>query len=112
LGLTVIVVLVVVLLGLAGSIGSSQGRVLTSRGDVVTLQDPEPVNASRVLYSNGLAVLVDVAVLSDPLVVSSSLQRLIPLTHPTENGSQIVLCCGPCVWRKSCSSVQWRLQPG
>ena len=28
------------LFGLAGSIGGSQGRVLTSRGDVVTLQDP------------------------------------------------------------------------
>ena len=28
------------LFGLASSIGGSQGRVLTSRGDVVTLQDP------------------------------------------------------------------------
>ena len=32
--------ILILLLGLAGSIGSSQRRVLTSRWDVVTLQDP------------------------------------------------------------------------
>merc|ERR1711936_368484 len=71
LGLTVVVVLVVVLLGLPGRI--VLGGVLTSGGDVVALEDPESIDTSRVLHSDGLASVVDVAVLSNPLVVASRL---------------------------------------
>ena len=47
LGLTVIVVLVVVLLGLPGNVGGGVSRVLTSGGDVVALEDPEDIKYVR-----------------------------------------------------------------
>merc|ERR1719458_1676099 len=68
LGLTVVVVLVVVLLGLPGRVVLS--RVLTSGGDVVALEDPESIDASGVLHSDGLASVVNVTVLADPLIVA------------------------------------------
>ena len=43
LGLPVIVVLVVVLLGFPGNVRCGQGRVLTSGGDVVSLEDPADI---------------------------------------------------------------------
>ena len=44
-----------------------------------TLQDPAVVLAGGVPHGDGLAVLVDVAVLADPLPVSS---RLLPEHSP------------------------------
>ena len=42
-------------------------------GHVVALQDPEAVDAGGVPHGDGLAVVVDVAVLADPLAVSAGL---------------------------------------
>ena len=44
-----------------------------SLGNMRALEDPEAVLASAVPHSNGLAVLVDVAVLPDPLAVGGGL---------------------------------------
>ena len=48
-----------------------------------TLQDPEAVLAGSVPHGDGLSVLVDVAVLADPLPVSS---RLHPEHSPVPLG--------------------------
>ena len=58
--------------------GLELGRALAigTGGHVVALQDPEPVLAGGVPHGDGLARLVDVAVLADPLTVSS---RLLPV---------------------------------
>jgi len=59
-----------------------EGSALETVGslrDVVSLQDPEAVLTSGVPHSDGLAVLVNVAVLTDPLTVSS---RLLPEHRP------------------------------
>jgi hypothetical protein len=64
------------LLGLTGSdlgVERSALQSIGSLGDVATFQDPEPVLASGVPDGDGLAVLVNVAVLAHPLPVSSGL---------------------------------------
>jgi len=48
-------------------------KSIGSLWDVISLQDPEAVLSSGVPHSDGLAVLVNVAVLSNPLPVSSGL---------------------------------------
>jgi len=54
-------------------------KTIGSLRDVSSLQDPEAVLTSGVPHSDGLAVLVDVTVLTDPLPVSS---RLLPEHRP------------------------------
>jgi len=54
-------------------------QTIGSLWDVSSLQDPEAVLAGGVPHGDGLAVLVDVAVLADPLPVSS---RLLPEHSP------------------------------
>ena len=56
-------------------VGVMSGGVLAvgSIGDVSPLQDPEAVHPGAVLDSDGLAALVDVAVLPDPLPVRRGL---------------------------------------
>jgi len=54
-------------------------KTIGSLRDVVSLQDPEPVLTSGVPHSDGLTVLVNVAVLTNPLPVSS---RLLPEHRP------------------------------
>jgi len=61
-------------LGNLGVKGSAL-KAIGSLGDVVSLQDPEPVLTRGVPHCDGLTVLVNVAVLTDPLPVSS---RLLP----------------------------------
>jgi len=58
-----------------GLLSDEGGRVLSvsSRGDVGTLENPEAVLASGVPHSDGVSVLANVAVLPDPLSVSSTL---------------------------------------
>ena len=59
-----------------------EGSALETVGslrDVVSLQDPEAVLTSGVPHSDGLAVLVNVAVLTDPLTVG---RRLLPEHRP------------------------------
>ena len=55
--------------------GLELGRALAvgTGGHVVALQDPEPVLAGGVPHGDGLAILVDVAVLANPLAISSCL---------------------------------------
>ena len=67
--------------GDGGGLGNEWGGVLSvsSGGNVSALQDPEAVLAGGVPHGDGLAVLVDVAVLADPLPVSS---RLLPEHSP------------------------------
>ena len=55
-----------------GDMGSS-GLAVGAGGNVVALQDPEAVLAGGVPHGDGLAVVVDVAVLADPLAVSAGL---------------------------------------
>ena len=54
-------------------------KTIGSLRDVSSLQDPEAVLTSGVPHSDGLAVLVNVAVLPDPLPVS---RRLLPEHRP------------------------------
>ena len=54
-------------------------QTIGSLWDVGSFQDPEAVLAGGVPHGDGLAVLVDVAVLADPLPVSS---RLLPEHSP------------------------------
>jgi len=58
-----------------GLLSDERGRVLSvsSRGDVGTLENPEAVLAGGVPHSDGVPVLANVAVLPDPLSVSSTL---------------------------------------
>ena len=60
---------------LLGNLGVEGSRCEASgtNGNVVALQDPESVLARRVLHCDRLAVVVDVAVLADPLPVSGHL---------------------------------------
>merc|ERR1739842_62565 len=79
LGLGVVVILVVVLLRLSGRIhGDGVGTVLAAAGDVISSEDPEPIDPGAVLDSVGLAVVPDVAVLPPPLVVAHT---LLPVDH-------------------------------
>ena len=61
-----------------GLLSDKGGRVLSvsSRGDVGTLENPEAVLAGSVPHGDGLALLVDVAVLAHPLTVGG---RLLPV---------------------------------
>jgi len=59
-----------------GGLELGRGLAVGAGGHVVALQDPEPVLASGVSHSDGLARLVDVAVLANPLAVGS---RLLPV---------------------------------
>ena len=78
--LDVLIVLVVVLLGGSVAVHSGgPGRVLTSAGDVVSPEDPEPVHACAVLHGDLLPIGGGVAVLPDPLVVPLA---LLPVHHP------------------------------
>jgi len=65
-------------LGNLGVKGSAL-KAIGSLRDVVSLQDPEPVLTRGVPHCDGLTVLVNVAVLTDPLTVSS---RLLPEHRP------------------------------
>jgi len=58
-----------------GLLSDEGGRVLSvsSRGDVGTLENPEAVLAGSVPHSDGVPVLANVAVLPNPLPVSSAL---------------------------------------
>jgi len=58
-----------------GLLSDKGGRVLSvsSRGDVGTLENPEAVLAGSVPHSDGVPVLANVAVLPNPLPVSSAL---------------------------------------
>ena len=60
---------------LLGNLGVEGSRCEASgtNGNVVALQDPESVLARRVLHCDRLAVVVDVAVLADPLPVGGHL---------------------------------------
>ena len=59
-----------------GGLELGRGLAVGAGGHVVALKDPEPVLASGVSHSDGLARLVDVAVLANPLTVGS---RLLPV---------------------------------
>ena len=61
--------------------GLELGRALSvgSGGHVIALKDPEAVLASGVPHGDGLARLVDVAVLANPLTVSG---RFLPVNCP------------------------------
>ena len=54
----------------------SRALSVGSGGHVVALKDPEPVLAGGVPHRDGLARLIDVAVLANPLTVSG---RLLPV---------------------------------
>merc|ERR1719507_1541269 len=56
-----------------GGLELSSGLPVGPGGHVVALEDPEAVLASGVPYRDGLAILVDVAVLANPLAISSCL---------------------------------------
>ena len=56
-----------------GGLELSSGLPVGPGGHVVALEDPEAVLASGVPHGDGLAILVDVAVLANPLAVSSCL---------------------------------------
>ena len=60
---------------LLGNLGVEGSRVEASgsKGNVVTLQDSESVLASRVFHCDRLPIVVDVAVLTNPLSVSGHL---------------------------------------
>ena len=58
---------------------ASSGLAVGAGGHVVALQDPEAVLAGGVPHGDGLAVVVDVAVLADPLAVSAG---LLPVHGP------------------------------
>ena len=62
-------------LGVKGSRLEASG----TSGNVVSLQDPEPVLAGSVLHCDGLAIVVNVTVLTDPLSVS---RHLLPGDGP------------------------------
>ena len=47
-------------------------KTIGSLRDVVPLQDPESVLTGGVSHSDGLPVLIDIAVLTNPLVVSAT----------------------------------------
>merc|ERR1711933_168247 len=71
---SVIVVLVLVLLGFAGlALQQGLGGGLSSTGDVSTIQDSETIDTSRVFNNNGVAILIQVTVLSNSLIVASGL---------------------------------------
>ena len=56
-----------------GGLELSSGLAVGPSGNVVALEDPEAVLASGVPHGDGLAILVDVAVLANPLAISSCL---------------------------------------
>ena len=56
-----------------GGLELSSGLAVGSGGHVVALEDPEAVLAGGVPHGDGLAILVDVAVLANPLAISSCL---------------------------------------
>ena len=56
-----------------GGLELSSGLPVGPGGHVVALEDPEAVLASGVPHGDGLAILVDVAVLANPLAISSCL---------------------------------------
>jgi len=60
---------------LLGNLGVEGSRVESSgtKGNMVALQDPESVLASRVFHCDRLPIVVDVAVLTNPLSVSTHL---------------------------------------
>ena len=62
-----------------GGLELGRGLAVGAGGHVVALQDPEAVLAGSVPHSDGLARLIDVAVLADPLTVRS---RLLPVNCP------------------------------
>ena len=61
--------------------------VYSIRINIIVLSSPEPIDPGRVLDGDGLPIRVDVAVLSDPLVVAAALLF---------EGDPVLLCeCGP-----------------
>ena len=62
-----------------GGLELGRGLAVGAGGHVVALQDPEAVLAGSVPHSDGLARLVDVAVLADPLTVRGC---LLPVNCP------------------------------
>jgi hypothetical protein len=70
----VVVVLVIVLLNLAGLVADGGlGSGLASGGNVVAAGDPEAVDACRVLDGVGPAVIANVLILANPVVVGVGL---------------------------------------
>ena len=84
------------LLGDLGVVGSA-GQACGTLWHVVTLQDPKAILASCVLDSDRLAVVVDVAVLTDPLAVSRSLLA--------RDGAVLLGVGRPKPWRKEDSVI-------
>jgi len=78
--LGVIIIFIIILLDLSSSIHILVlSRGLSSARDMVTSDDSESVDSSGVLDSVGLAIIPDVTVLSDPLIVPPA---LLPVHHP------------------------------
>merc|ERR1719278_992686 len=67
----VVIVFIFVLLRLSSLLSNlGLGRCLASTWNVVTVQDSESIDTSAVLDHNGISILVNVAVLANPLVVA------------------------------------------
>jgi len=72
LGDGIVIILILILLGFSHFILQlCLGRGLASTGDMSSFKDPESIDPGGILDGDGLALIINIAVLSNPLVVSS-----------------------------------------